>query len=94
MQEPHREKGHTSLFSPLERRLLLFALHLLNVDRVQFVHTIYNRRLSEVLATTQFFQNTSFLVFTFEFFQGSFNVFTLFDRHDNHDRTFFCLFVN
>ena len=78
--------------APLGRGLLLFALHLLYVNRMQFVHTVYDRGLGEVLAAAQLLQNTGFLVFTFEFLQGSFDVFTLFDRHDNHDRTCFCLF--
>ena len=41
-------------------------------------------RLRKILAATEFFQHTGSFVFSFKFFECAFNVFALFDRHDNH----------
>ena len=42
---------------------------------MQLVDTVYDRGFGEVLAAAQFLQDTGFLVFAFEFFEGSFDVF-------------------
>ena len=66
------------------RVLFVLPLQLLDVDRMQLVLTRRNGRLRKILAATEFFQHTGSFVFSFKFFECAFNVFALFDRHDNH----------
>ena len=64
--------------------LFVVAVHVFHVNRVQFVFAGYDRRFGEILAAAEFFENARSFVFSFEFFQSAFDVFALFDRHDNH----------
>ncbi len=53
-------------------------MELLYVDGVLFFLALFHRWLGKCLSATKFFYHTGLLIFAFEFFQGSFNIFTLF----------------
>lgn len=64
--------------------LIFYALHALDVDSVFFFQTFQNRRLVVLLTAAQFFYHTGLFEFALEFLERPFNVFTFFDRYDNH----------
>lgn len=87
------ERGHlTALWAvislPLphrKKRFLFFvALEALHVDGFEALYAVFHRGFGEVLACAEFFDDAGFFVFAFEFFQSAFDVFALFNRHDNH----------
>ena len=56
-----------------------------HVDRMLHRLALGDRRLGEILAAAQLFQNARALVFAFELFEGLLDVFALLYRHDNHN---------
>jgi len=70
------------------QRLFFPFIHVFHVDGVQFLFTSHYGRFGKVLTTTEFFQHTGSFIFTFEFLEGSFDVFSLFYRHYNHGNKF------
>ena len=69
--------------------LFFFPLQLLHVDGMKFFHAVHYGRLRVILSAAEFFEHSGAFVFPFEFLEGFFDVFTLFDRHDNHDVALF-----
>ena len=64
--------------------LFVVAVHVRHVDRMLHRLALGDRRLGEILAAAQLFQNARALVFAFELFEGLLDVFALLYRHDNH----------
>lgn len=65
------------------------ALEPFYVYGVYLGNAFFHRRFREILAAAQFFQDTGSFVFAFEFFEGAFDIFSLFYGHDNHSSKFF-----
>ena len=53
-------------------------MHFLNVNRTFHFKSLQNRRFVILLSASQFFYNTCFFKFSFEFLQRFFNVFAFF----------------
>lgn len=65
-------------------RLLFVAVKLLNVYSVHHFVAFDDRWFVELLTATEFFDYTGFFKFTFEFFEGFFDVFAFFYRYYDH----------
>ncbi len=59
-------------------------MHFLNVNRTFHFKSLQNRRFVILLSASQFFYNTCFFKFSFEFLQRFFNVFAFFYWYYNH----------
>ena len=57
-------------------------MHFLNVDSTFHLQSLQNRRFVILLSASQFFYNTCFFKFSFEFLQRFFNVFAFFYWYD------------
>ena len=66
---------------------------MLHVDGVSHGVALGDRRLREVLTTTELLQHTRALVFTLELLQGALDVLALLYRSDNHGSILFFLFL-
>ena len=65
---------------------------MLNVDSVSHSVALSDRRLREVLTTTQLLQNARALILTLELLQGALDVLALLYRSDNHSCILFFVF--
>jgi len=79
-----KQESFPAFFISRKCMLFLFALQILHVDGVLHLFALLDGRLGEILATTQLFEYARAFVFPFEFLEGAFDVFALFDWHDNH----------
>ena len=64
--------------------LLFYATKLLNIYSMFFGQTLQDRRLVELLATTEFLYDTSLFEFTLELLESSFDVLAFLYRYYNH----------
>ncbi len=56
----------------------------MHVDSLHHLFAVSNRRFFESLTATEFFYDTGFFEFTFEFFESFFDVVAFFNLYDNH----------
>ena len=75
-------------------RLVVQVIGVLYVDGVSHSVALCDRRLREVLTTTQLLQNARALILTLELLQGALDVLALLYRSDNHSCILFlCLML-
>lgn len=73
-------------------RLVVQVIGVLYVDGVSHSVALCDRRLREVLTTTQLLQNARALILTLELLQGALDVLALLYRSDNHSCILFFVF--
>ena len=73
-----------SIIQRISRKLFFCLMHFLNVDGMFHLQTFQYRRFVILLSASQFFYNTCFFKFSFEFLQRFFNVFAFFYWYYNH----------
>lgn len=75
-------------------RLVVQVIGVLYVDGVSHSVALCDRRLREVLTTTQLLQNARALVLTLKLLQGALDVLALLYSRDNHSCILFLFFCN
>ena len=77
--------GRLALGSVPAAALTLLLLKLLDVNSVANLFATNDGRFCKFLTVTQFFNNTGFFEFTFQFLQRAVNAFAFFYRNNDHN---------
>ena len=67
--------------------LFLVCTELLYVNGVLHLQALQDRRLVELLTTTQLFYNAGLIEFAFEFLDSALDIFAFLNRYDDHCMT-------